>query len=414
MTTVKTSGSLRLVVTCAVVVAATAAGPRRWARAAGAPSPTASDEEALIRRGVELRKARDDLAARAEFQKAYDMTHSPRAAAQLGLAEFALGRFDDAEVHVSEALRAQRDPWISKYRKELDQSLVDLQNHVARVEVIGEPVGAEVYVNGRLSGRLPLENPVAVSEGQVDVELRAPGFTRGSRTITLSGHQYQRLVIRLERERGGALAAPPPGSVRATAGAAGRAGVAGVADDSVAGADSLPRRHSLRMDTEPEPTSQEAGTDADSGGVGSERAEPGGPSVGRRIVKWTALGLAGAGLVTGVTAAVIAKTNLSTFQTAENGKCRDNGGQAINFDTNNPDTGCQPSLDAFHTARTWELVGFVAAGAFATTWLILLLTEPPERSSATTAFNRDHVGSWTCALNPMIATNPSATCAIRF
>lgn len=399
--------------TCAVVVASTAAGPRREASAAaGPPSPTAGEEEALIRRGVELRKARDDLAARAEFQKAYDMTHSPRAAAQLGLAEFALGRFDDADVHVSEALRAQRDPWISKYRKELDQSLVDLQNHVARVEVIGEPVGAEVYVNGRLSGRLPLENPVAVSEGQVDVELRAPGFTRGSRTITLSGHQYQRLVIRLERERGGALAAPPPGSVRATAAAAGTVAVAGAAEGSIAGADSLPRRHSLRMDTEPDPASQETSTDADS--VGSKRTEEGGPSAGRRIAKWTALGLAGVGLVTGVTAAVIAQTNLSTFQTSENHKCSDRGGQAVNVETGLPAPACQPSLDAFHTARTWELVGFAAAGAFATTWLILLLTEPPERSPATTAFNRDHVGSWTCALNPMIATNPGATCAIRF
>lgn len=195
-----------------MLAAVSPAAPGRWARAAGTPSATTADEETLIHKGVELRRARDDLAARAEFQKAYDLTHSPRAAAQLGLAEFALGRFEDAEAHVSEALHAQSDPWINKHRKELDQSLANLQTHVARVEVIGDPLGAEVYVNGRLSGRLPLDNPVTVSEGQVDVELRAPGFERGSRTITLSGQQYQRLVIRLARDRGAAVAAVPGGA----------------------------------------------------------------------------------------------------------------------------------------------------------------------------------------------------------
>jgi len=89
----------------ALVAVALGAVPARAAK------PYGPEEEALIRRGIEYRKALDDLSARAEFQKAYDLTHSPRAAAQLGLAEFGLGRWEDAEAHVSEALRKPSDPW---------------------------------------------------------------------------------------------------------------------------------------------------------------------------------------------------------------------------------------------------------------------------------------------------------------
>jgi hypothetical protein len=58
----------------------------------------------LIRRGIELRKAHDDPGAVPYFQKAYDLVHTPRAARQPGLAEQALGRWEDAEQHVREAL----------------------------------------------------------------------------------------------------------------------------------------------------------------------------------------------------------------------------------------------------------------------------------------------------------------------
>src|SRR5690242_7609040 len=56
---------------------------------AEAADPT---EDELIRQGVESRRHRDDAGALATFQKAYELHKSARAAAQMGLAEFALGR----------------------------------------------------------------------------------------------------------------------------------------------------------------------------------------------------------------------------------------------------------------------------------------------------------------------------------
>ncbi|MBK6534365.1 MAG: hypothetical protein IPF99_33800 [Deltaproteobacteria bacterium] len=51
------------------------------------------DPEVLMRGGVEARHARRDDAALQLFTQAYDITHSARALAQVGLAEQALGRW---------------------------------------------------------------------------------------------------------------------------------------------------------------------------------------------------------------------------------------------------------------------------------------------------------------------------------
>ena len=90
-------------------------------RVAGAE--TTDDAEKLIRHGIELRKAHDDEGAARAFQQAYDQVHTPRAAGQLGLAEQALGRWEDAERHVGEALRTGGDPWVAKNRATLDEAL---------------------------------------------------------------------------------------------------------------------------------------------------------------------------------------------------------------------------------------------------------------------------------------------------
>ena len=50
-----------------------------------------------------------------------------------------------------------------------------IKGHIARVEVLGEPTGAEIVVNGRTVGRLPLPDSISTSAGEVDIEARAPG-----------------------------------------------------------------------------------------------------------------------------------------------------------------------------------------------------------------------------------------------
>lgn len=307
----------------------------------------------------------------------YDRFRSPRSAAQLGLAEQAVGRWEDAEVHVSEALRSPSDSWVAKHRAPLDQALAAIRAHIARIEISGDPPGAEVRVNGRAIGRLPLARAVVVPIGQVDIECRAAGHKVAVRTLTLGAAEYQRVFVRLDKDSGEGLRrepAPKPAG----------AGLAASASDQ-----------------EP-PTDKDAAADgpAAAGSAAADTTRVNGSST-RAALKWTTLGLAVAGLGTGIAGTVVREQKVNEFRSTNNGTCRDDGGRAVDL-SGTPVATCQGPLDAQKTATIFQIAGFAAAGAFAATWLILQLTEPDGEHAATAEASRSlaprrEIAEWTCA-----------------
>jgi hypothetical protein len=130
---------------------------------------------------------------------------SPRAAAQLGFVEQALGLWPQAEGHVSEALRAADDPWIKKNRAVVEEALRTIRMHVGRVEIGGGRPGANVTVNGQPVGLMPLAEAIAVNAGPVDVEVKAPGYLPAVKTVNVAAGEYSRVSFALV-----AQATPPP------------------------------------------------------------------------------------------------------------------------------------------------------------------------------------------------------------
>jgi len=159
-----------------------------------------SKAEQLIYEGLELRRAGQDSDALPKFEEAHRITPTARAAAQWGLCLQAVGRWSEADVRLSEALKSKKDPWIIKNRQILKDSLEQVKTKVARVEVNGGPDGATVLINGYDVGRYPLPGAVPVNAGNLDIEVVKAGFKRGYRSITIAGGQYERLVIRLEEQ----------------------------------------------------------------------------------------------------------------------------------------------------------------------------------------------------------------------
>lgn len=154
--------------------------------------------EALIKQGLDLRRSGRNVDALAKFESAYRLEQTPRAAAQWGLCLQAVARWSEADPLLEEALSATQDNWIRKYRGTLRESQEALKAHVGRIEVIGDPPGAIVFVAGREVGKLPLTAAVSVNEGSVDVEVEAPGYKRATRTLVVTGASHQRVVLRLE------------------------------------------------------------------------------------------------------------------------------------------------------------------------------------------------------------------------
>jgi hypothetical protein len=77
----------------------------------GSRPALAQDADVLIKPGVELRREGKDQVALEEFRPAFDVAPTPRALAQIALAEEALGRWIDAEAHIGKA-RGRAGPWI--------------------------------------------------------------------------------------------------------------------------------------------------------------------------------------------------------------------------------------------------------------------------------------------------------------
>ena len=133
---------------------------------------------AALREGVELRARGQDEAALAAFRRSWEIAPGPRARAQMALAEQALGRWIQAEQHLQEALVAEADPWIRRHRAALRAALEVIGEHLGGLDVRGGVPGAEVRVEGRARGTLPLVLPLRVPVGTVVLEVRAPGQER--------------------------------------------------------------------------------------------------------------------------------------------------------------------------------------------------------------------------------------------
>ena len=174
---------------------------------ASRPAFAVDEAEQMIRKGLELRKRGDDLGALPLFEQAYRTSHTARAAAQLGFCEQALGRWTAVELHLAEVLKTPDDPWVKKNRAAIDESLAAAKSKVAVIEILGEPSGGEVRVNASVVGRLPLPKPLRVEAGEIDVDLRAEGYRRTTKSLRVEGGQYQKVVMRAEPEP---IATPAP------------------------------------------------------------------------------------------------------------------------------------------------------------------------------------------------------------
>ena len=150
------------------------------------PSPARAQEsgdDARITEGVQLRSEGRDLQALEVFREAYAARPTPRALAQIGLAEQALGRWIEAEADLERALAQQGDGWVTRHRGQLDAALAIVQHHLGWVAVESSISGAELWIDGERAASLPRVEPLRAVAGAVVLEVRAAGYDPLRRTI---------------------------------------------------------------------------------------------------------------------------------------------------------------------------------------------------------------------------------------
>jgi hypothetical protein len=116
-----------------------------------------------------------------------------------------------------QALAQPQHPYVQRHRQALAEARSVIDDHLGKLEVAGEPAGAEVRLNGQKIGTLPLSVPVPVTVGSYTLEVRMPGHYTVSRPLTIAARDHARETIRLEPrppEDSGAL--PPSGVAAGT------------------------------------------------------------------------------------------------------------------------------------------------------------------------------------------------------
>jgi hypothetical protein len=308
----------------------------------------AAEVEALIAKGNELRRAGTPGPALPYFQKAYQLARTPRTAGQLGLAELAAGYPVEAAEHLAAALESPKDPSIVKYRQMLADALATARSQIGELAIQGSPAGAEVEVNGRVVGVLPLSSPVKLAARNTEIVVRAPGYSERRQLVPIAGGQRHDLAVNLEKvekptEPTPAPVVVPPPSPAPSPAAASAAPTAVVVDARPADA-------------------------VDSGS-------------GTRTAAWFVGGGALAVAGTAVVLNLASRSSLSAFNAScvndPMGIMRIPGGQLTTDDQ------CRDRYDSWQSYRGWAIVGYVSAAALAVTSGVLFWISRPTSTAGT-------------------------------
>jgi hypothetical protein len=176
----------------------------------GAENPEA---DAFVSRGIAMRAQGKDAEALTLFEKAAELDPgSVRVQIHLATVHQALGHWLLADDYLRSALEHQNHPYINRHRQSLDDARRVIEANIGRFAVEGEPAGAEVRLNGRLVGTLPLTTPVRATVGSYTLDVRLKGHYPSQRPIIITGGTLVRETVQLERlpEKPGGVAESGP------------------------------------------------------------------------------------------------------------------------------------------------------------------------------------------------------------
>ncbi len=306
-------------VSLVVLAGSLATTPGRPARAQPgvlAPSPEA---EQLIEQGLKLREEGKDLEALPLFQRANALGASPRACAQLALANQALGNWVEAERGLMTALTAMDNPWVAQRRTALEKALATVRNQLGWLEVEANVQGAEVSVNETLVGIAPMAGPLRVPAGVVNLKVTAPAHMPAIRLVHVLAGEHAHEVLFLQQERD-------------------------------------PNATSHGSDRAAETTVPETGKAPSRSAVAPNKTSA-----------WLALGGSATFLTGGAVASAVRESNVATW----------NSTACLHGSLTREDN-CSHYQSAANTAEAFAVVGYAAGGALALSSFILFLRSPRE------------------------------------
>lgn len=170
-------------------------------RPQGAPGQVAarllSEGEALVNGG----NTADGVA---KLEQSYKLAPTPHTAGALALAAETMGRLGEAQEMVDVALADRNDPWVKEHKRQLRLTKRRLVGKTATLYILGaEYPGAEVEVNGRIVGKLPLPDggKMKIAEGPLAVKAHLAGHDSYSMNVEVKAQTEVRVNVLLYKSK---------------------------------------------------------------------------------------------------------------------------------------------------------------------------------------------------------------------
>jgi hypothetical protein len=156
--------------------------------------------EALIQRGIQLRRDNSDEEALAVFLEAekQDPT-SVRVLLHVVTAAQAAGKWLLADSYMRKVTALESDAYYQRHADAIDVVRRSIAARVGTFQAQGGPDGASVRLDGQLVGTLPMTAPASIEAGAYLMEVHKPGFYRLRRNVTISGGVLTREPVELNR-----------------------------------------------------------------------------------------------------------------------------------------------------------------------------------------------------------------------
>jgi hypothetical protein len=199
----------RAVAVLALAMAGVAGGARA-VRAEPAPTDAAgagklTEAERRFRRGIDLYKDGDPSAAFVEFKRAYDLVPSYRILYNLGQVSYQRHDYAAALRYFRQYLLDGDDAVPEDRHREVAGAIVDLEQHVGRIDIQTVDDGAEVFVDDVLIGTTPLRALVSVNAGRRKLDVVARNGEHRTRFVEVAGGEIASVAFpRLDSRPGDA------------------------------------------------------------------------------------------------------------------------------------------------------------------------------------------------------------------
>jgi hypothetical protein len=181
-------------------IAALVIGPVATAKAETSPPFPEENLTELRERAMRANEAGRLEEAIKLFRAAWELRKNYFDICSLYVAQRSSGKWRDAAESYTTCKRVMPEGMSSTTRLAFEREWMRVRSHVGAITVTANVPGAEVRLDGKTVGKIPLEQPIFVDPGWYAVEVRAPGYASAGRVYEMKGGGSEALDAQLERK----------------------------------------------------------------------------------------------------------------------------------------------------------------------------------------------------------------------